>query len=156
MIRPILLSIISFPIAAFSASTVNSSSAASQQGVQIITLPDRLRVELNSHLFTEYFFKDVPRPYCYPVLGPGEEHDHKHHRSLWFAHGAINGQDFWTEQGKFGKTIHEGFAEIRSGSDVGVIKSTNKWVSAEGAVVCTDDRTLRFHKPGSDGERILD
>lgn len=173
MIRPILLSIICLPTAAFSASTTLSatSGTSATQGVQIIQLPDRLRVELNGHLFTEYFFKDVPRPYCYPVLGPGEapmtrdwpmksppdeEHDHKHHRSLWFAHGAVNGQDFWSEQGKFGKTIHEGFAEVRSGPDVGVIRSINKWVSADGAVACTDDRTLRFYKPGPDDERILD
>jgi len=173
MIRSLLLSILCLPIAAYSASTtVNSSSAASaQQGVEIVKLPDRLRVELNGHLFTEYFFKDVPRPYCYPLLGPGEapmtrdwpmksppdeEHDHKHHRSLWFAHGAVNGQDFWTEQGKFGKTIHEGFAEIRSGPEVGIIRSTNKWVSAEGVTVCTDERKLRFYKPGSEDERMMD
>lgn len=168
-----LLSIICLPLAAYSASTtVNSTSGGStQQGVQITTLPDRLRVELNGHLFTEYFFKDVPRPYCYPVIGPGEapmtrnwpmksppgeEQDHKHHRSLWFAHGAVNGQDFWTEQKDFGKTVHEGFAEIHSGPDVGIIRSTNKWVTTEGAVVCTDDRTLRFYKSGADEERMLD
>jgi hypothetical protein len=40
---------------------------------------------------------------------PGEEHDHRHHRSLWFAHGAMNGHDFWSEQKAFGKTVHEGF-----------------------------------------------
>jgi len=34
------------------------------QGVQITQLPDRLHVELNGHLFTEYYFKDVPRPFC--------------------------------------------------------------------------------------------
>jgi hypothetical protein len=45
-------------------------STTSGQGVQITQLPDRLRVEINGQLFTEYFFKDVPRPYCYPVLGP--------------------------------------------------------------------------------------
>ena len=38
---------------------------------------------------------------------PDEDHDHPHHRSLWFAHGAVNGQDFWSEQKAFGKTVHE-------------------------------------------------
>src|SRR2546430_11389349 len=78
------------------------ASVAPTPGVHITKLPDRLRVGLNGSLFTEYFFQNVPRPYCYPVIGPGElpmtrnwplkttpdeEHDHPHHRSLWFAHG---------------------------------------------------------------------
>ena len=74
-----------------------SPAAAAKRGVQITRLADRLRVEINGQLFTEYFYKDVPRPYCYPLIGPGnvamtrnwpmedtpgEEHDHPHHRSL--------------------------------------------------------------------------
>jgi hypothetical protein len=145
--------------------------ALSKPGVQITELTNRLRVEINGQLFTEYFFKDVPRPYCYPLLGPGdtamtrnwpmkdvpdEEHDHKHHRSLWFAHGSVNGQDFWSEEKNFGKTIHDGFVEMASGKEFGVIKSRNKWVAADGTVVCTDERTLRFYNPGSAKERMLD
>ena len=49
-----------------------SPAAASKEGVEITRLADRLRVEINGQLFTEYFFKDVPRPYCYPLIGPGD------------------------------------------------------------------------------------
>jgi hypothetical protein len=151
--------------------TGKESSSAPGQGVQITQLPDRLRVEINGHLFTEYFFKDVPRPYCYPLIGPGdvamtrnwpmkntpdEQHDHPHHRSLWFAHGSINGHDFWSEQKQFGKTVHDAFTEIKSGPAFGLISSRNKWVAADGTVVCTDDRTLRFYNPGNRPERVLD
>ena len=91
-------------------------AASGGKGVQITKLDDRLRVEINGQLFTEYFFKDVPRPYCYPLIGPGGAHmtrnwpmknvpdlepdrpEHKHHRSLWFAQsrfvrmeGTVNG-----------------------------------------------------------------
>src|ERR1051326_5279689 len=67
--------------------------SASNHPIQITELTNRLRVEINGHLFTEYYFKDVPRPYCYPLIGPGgaamtrnwpmnttpdEEHDHPH------------------------------------------------------------------------------
>jgi hypothetical protein len=128
-------------------------------------------VEINGDLFTEYFFKDVPRPFCYPLLGPGqlpmtrnwpmkeapdEEHDHKHHRSLWFAHGEMNGHDFWSEDKAFGKTIHDRFLEVKSGKDVGVIRSRNRWVAADGTEVCTDERALRFYAPRTPGERMLD
>jgi hypothetical protein len=147
------------------------AAQAGEAGVQITELTNRLRVELNGQLFTEYYFKDVPRPYCYPLIGPGgaamtrnwpmnttpdEEHDHPHHRSLWFAHGAVNGHDFWSEAKGFGKIVHERFDEVKSGKEFGVIKSRNKWVASDGAVVCTDERTLRIFKPGAGGEQSFD
>ena len=82
-----------------------------------------------------------PGPYCYPLIGPGdaamtrnwpmkdtpgEEHDHPHHRSLWFAHGSINGHDFWSEQKAFGKTVHEDFLEVKSGKKEGVIRDAEQ------------------------------
>jgi hypothetical protein len=140
-------------------------------GVQITPLPDRLRVEINGRLFTEYFFKDVPRPYCYPLIGPGEaamtrnwpmkttpdeDHDHPHHRSFWFAHGMVNGHDFWSEEKNFGKIVHQGFDEIKSGRSVGVIKSHDQWIAADGTLVCTDERVLRIHAPASPDQRMID
>lgn len=149
----------------------HTSTHTSDSGVQITQLPDRLRVEINGQLFTEYFFTNVPRPYCYPVLGPGqapmtrnwpmrdapdEQHDHPHHRSLWFAHGAVNGIDFWGEEKGFGKIVHAGFTEIRSGHSLGVIRARDNWVAPNGTTVCTDERTLRIYNPGDHPERVLD
>src|SRR5947207_15059444 len=72
-------------------------AADSKDGVKITRLEDRLRIEINGELFSEYHFKDVSRPFLYPVIGPdalpmtlgwpmkaanNEGHDHKHHRSL--------------------------------------------------------------------------
>ncbi len=139
-------------------------------GVQITELADRVRVEIGGQLFTEYHFKNTPRPYCHPVLGPGdllmtrdwpmkdtagETHDHPHHRSLWFAHGAVNGLDFWSEQKEFGTVNHDGFTKISSGKDVGVISSKNKWIARDGKIQCTDDRTLRFYNLPNN-ERVID
>ena len=143
-------------LAVFSA---EKKPAASATGVQITKLDDRLRVEIGGKLFTEYYFKDGPRPYCYPIIGPGdlpmtrnwpmkdlpgEDHDHPHHRSLWFAHGDMNGQDFWSESAKAGKTVHEKFLQVRSGKKFGTIRSQNKWVAKDGKEIATDERTLRF------------
>jgi len=141
------------------------------QGIQIKQLDDRLRVEINGALFTEYFFKDVPRPFCYPLIGPGdlpmtrnwpmktvpnEGHDHPHHRSLWFAHGAVNGEDFWSEQKDFGRIVHVSFPEIKSGERLAVIREKNNWLTAGGALVCTDERTLRIYNPSAADERCFD
>src|SRR2546422_9734029 len=132
-------------------SAEESGARRGKEGVQITSLTNKLRVELNGQLFTEYVFKDVPRPFCYPLIGPGgaamtrnwpmkttpdEEHDHPHHRSLWFAHGAVNGHDFWSEQKDYGRIEHDDFLEIKSGRESGVIKSQNKWIAPDQTVVC--------------------
>ena len=152
------------------AGTTWAADKSTTAGVQIIEQPDKLRVEINGQLFTEYFYRDVPRPYCYPLIGPGgteltrnwpmkelgeEEHDHPHHRSLWFTHGAVNGHDFWTEGKNAGKIVHDKFTEIKSGKDSGVIKSRNKWIAKDGSMVCADERVLRIFT-GTDKERSLD
>jgi len=129
-------------------------------GVRVAELEEKLSVEINGKLFTEYHFKDVPRPYFYPVIGPtgdnitrhwpmkegeNEQQDHIHHRSLWFTHGDVNGHDFWLEKEGSGKIVHDKFLKVTSGPDVGIIQSRNKWVANSGEVVCTDTRTHKFY-----------
>src|SRR5687767_947479 len=110
-------------------------------GVKITEQADKLRVEVNGELFTEYVFKGAPHVYFYPLIGPGgvhmtrhypmkrdsegEDHDHPHHRSLWYSHGAANGIDFWAESAKAGKILHDKFIEVKSGAKEGVIRSQN-------------------------------
>jgi hypothetical protein len=147
------------------------SPALIKSGVKITDFGKKLRVEINGKLFTEYRFKDVPRPYFYPVIGPtgvnitrhwpmkeakNEQHDHPHHRSLWFTHGDVNGHDFWSEGKGSGKIVHDKFLEVASGRQVGVIQSRNRWVAHNGEVICTDTRTHKFYLPlaGSEGQMM--
>jgi len=131
-----------------------------QSGVKITEHDEKVTVEINGKLFTEYRFKDAQRPYFYPVIGPtgvpvnrhwpmgdgpDEAHDHPHHKSLWYTHGDVNGVDFWADGNSKGRVVHDKFLEISSGRDVGVIKQQNKWVTANGKIVCTDTRTHRFY-----------
>jgi len=136
-------------------------------GVKIVEAEKNLRVEIDGKLFTEYNFRDVPRPYFYPVIGPtgvpvirhwpmkegkdegDDKRDHVHHKSLWFTHGEVNGVDFWGEGSSSGKIVHDKFLKVSSGREVGIIQSQNKWVAKDGKVVCTDTRTHRFYnRPG--------
>jgi hypothetical protein len=149
-----------------SCASTNTPAPTNPFGVRISHSNDVLRVELNGKRFTEYYYTNVPRPFCYPLLGPGgaamtrnypmltnapaEERDHPHHRSLWFAHGAVNGQDLWTERNVSGRIVHRGFTEIASGTQSGVIKTLNDWVDKQGKVLCTDEETFRFHAPQDD------
>lgn len=140
-------------------------SVLAHAGIAVLEVGDVIRVEIDGQLFIEYRFKDVPRPYFYPVIGPTgeaiirhwpmkevehEERDHVHHRSLWFTHGAVNSVDFWLEEGRGGrqpgKIVHYKFLQLASGDELGVIRSVNRWEAADGDVVCTDERTHRFRK----------
>lgn len=122
---------------------------------------DRVRVELDGQLFTEYIFKGATKPYLYPVLGSdgtqlnrdfpmkkveGEETDHPHHRSISFTHGDVNGFDFWAEQGgpKQGKIVSDSVkASTKNG--MAIIESQNSWIGGDGSVCCTDETTIRLH-----------
>ena len=134
-------------------------AAMGGEGVAVKEAEGKVRVEIDGALFTEYHYKDVARPYLYPIIGPAgtpmtrdwpmlkttnEPTDHVHHKGLWFAHGDINGIDFWSEQKKFGKTIHQKFLEIKSGEKEGLIRTLNSWMAPSGTVVCTDERAIRF------------
>jgi len=150
----------------------SGTGRTSASGVNITKQEKTLRVDINGKLFTEYCFKDVPRPYFYPVIGPtgvpiirhwpmkegkDEVHDHVHHRSLWFTHGEINGHDFWGEGGKSGKIVHDKFLKVTYGRDMGVIQANNKYVARDGQVICTDTRTHRFHPPVAEPDgQIMD
>ncbi len=66
--------------------------------------------------FATYDFKHYAKPILYPLCGPGgvavtrnypmnagvagESSDHEHHKSVWFAHGDVNGLDFWSEKAR--------------------------------------------------------
>lgn len=139
-------------------------------GVQLTQGADKVRVEINGELFTEYCFTGAPHVYFFPLLGPGgirlnrnwpmtetpgEERDHPHHRSLWYSHGAVNGVDFWSESPKAGKIVHDRFLEVNSGKDSGVLRSANRWIAPDGTVKLTDERTFRVYaRPGR--ERLFD
>jgi len=140
------------------------------EGVSIIQEADNLRVEINGELFTHYRYSGAPHVYFYPVLGPsglpitrnfpmekvaGEAQDHKHHRSLWYSHGDVNGVDFWAEAPTSGTIVHDRFLEIQSGEESGVIRSANNWVDPDGAIVCTDERLFRVYNRPSN-ERLFD
>lgn len=142
--------------------TPKQAVAANPLGVRVLQTNDLLRVELNGKFFTQYFYTNVPRPFCYPIIGPGgaamtrnfpmanlpgEERDHPHHRSLWFSHAPVNEVDVWTERANTGRILHRGFVDIASGVNTGLIKTLNDWVDAAGKVLCTSENTIRFYAP---------
>lgn len=153
-----------------------ASTAGAQ--VEVKELADRVSVSVGGKLFTEFRHGEAAHVYYYPVLGPGmlsmtrswpmddvpdEEHDHPHHRSMWFSHGQVNGEDFWGEAASYqgtpkqplGKIVLEKIVEAKGGSDSGVLTVALKWISADGSVPVTSTQTLRVYaRPES--ERLCD
>src|SRR4030095_3050772 len=85
--------------------------AADTGDVKMSEESGRLIVTVGGKLLTVYHFADAEgrafvRPYFYPVsAADGTEvtsdqtltgGDHPHHRSLWVAHGDVNGADHWS------------------------------------------------------------
>ena len=79
-------------------------------------------IRFGDELFAGVHYQAEPKPYIYPLIAPGgtpmtrswpqeegdpeqEDRDHPHHTSFWFAHGNVNGVDFWHPQAKNGGTI---------------------------------------------------
>ena len=164
-IRPV------FAIALLTVTGLLSAQAASGwHGVRIHPDKGKLRIEINGKFFSNYVFQDVSRPFFYPVMGPnqlpitrnwpmgyeeGEAKDHPHHRSFWYAHGEINGHDFWSESPRAGTTRHDVFKEITSGASQGRIVSLNELVAKDGTIIGTDTREMVIHNR-PDSERIID
>lgn len=150
--------------------SADEPAAAVSPRVRVYEAGDVVRVDVDGVHLTSYHYKDVSRPFLYPVIGPGgaymtrrwpmeeypdEEHDHPHHRSFWYSHGEVNGQDLWSESNRAGKTVHNRFVTLQSSDTVGVLTTRNEWRSKEGDLLGQDERTMRFYAADGD-DRIMD
>ena len=103
-----------------------------------------------------------PRPFVWPVVAPGgvavtrdhpmgaragEQHDHPHHQSLWFAHGSVNGFDFWHGKQHRERIVLEGSATRQLEDDVEVV-GDYRWLVDDDDVVLRERRLLRFADHG--------
>lgn len=127
-----------------------------------------VRVTIDGKVFTEYWGRGAQRPYLYPIIGPsganlarpfpmekGGAEDHKHHRALWFAHGAVNGIDFWADGEKHGRQEHAEVTDLKVGQGEVSFSTSTNWVSSKGEPVLTDARQISI-RAFEDGSRSVD
>ncbi len=139
-------------------------------------------------LGTYYFGPDSPKPYFSPLRSaegtivtrgwpmvkdiPGESHDHPHHRGMFFAHGDINGIDFWgegtpakpaqTAHGTFyssedlpkGRTVFRKLEEATSGPDSGRLRADFDLVGPDGKKIAEETQAYTFR--GDESSRTID
>lgn len=138
--------------------------AQDEASIRLLRSDDAVHVSVGDERFADYVFAGGSRPIVWPLLAPGgaavtrawpmqEEAgaavDHPHQRSLWFAHGDVNGIDFWTEGDKAGRIEQTELvvAEVVAGR--ARIETRNRWSAPDGKVVCTDRRTFEFFVAGA-------
>jgi hypothetical protein len=129
-----------------------------QHGIEYIS------VEIKDKPFTEFFIgPETNKPYLHPLRSasgkivtrgypmddiPGESRDHPHHRGLWFAHGDVNGFDFWGNEargGKFGRIVLAKVNNLSGGKDSGAIDASFDWRDPAGKVLLTEGRLMTFY-----------
>jgi hypothetical protein len=160
-VRPLLLAIcLTWPFLAngFAGLAVAAEREAVEQ-VVVVRQEGKLQVRIGEALFTEYRYAEYTKPILYPIYGPheiamtrnypmreiaGESHDHPHHKSMWFTHGAVNGVDFWSEGEGRGTVVQDRIIRTCSGEGQAQITTANRWLDPQGQVVCTDTRLLTF------------
>lgn len=146
------------------------------QNVSIKKQQDRTRILIDDELFTEVVhgngtpYGEVSRPFLYPIYGPtgavmtrsfpmddsveGEEHDHPHHRSFWFAH-PVNGVDFWSEAKNAGRIVPTGDVVVNNEENGASLALTAKWISIEDKEILQSEQEYRFSVL-DDGSRVID
>ncbi len=157
--------------------------------VELERTGDRIDVLIGGKLFGAYYFgPEVPKPYFYPLRSaegtivtrgypmvknlPGEDRDHPHHRAMYFAHGNINGIDFWGEEalnkgaqtarGRFyaseelphGRTVFRKLEGVRAGPDSGAIRADFDLVGPDGKTIASETQAYTFR--GDDSTRTID
>ncbi len=111
--------------------------------------------------FATYDFKHYAKPILYPLHGPGgvavtrnypmkagvagESLDHEHHKSVWFAHGDVNGLDFWSEKARIANHDVQLLNEEPNNWPGFVTK--NSWLDGDTPIL-SEQATLRFANRG--------
>ena len=141
-----------------------------QAEVTLKRVGDRVDIELDSKPFTSFYFSsDVPKPFLHPLRSPsgvivtrrypmendvpGETADHPWHRGLWFAHGDIQGVDFWREIAEgaryplpVGRFVFRSLEELKSGETAGTLSAVFDLMGGNESSLGTLAETFTFHR----------
>ncbi len=145
-------------------STVLALPASGQ--VELTQEANRIVVHVDGKPFTNLYLsgEKVVKPFFYPIRSasgkivtrlyplktvPGESHDHPHHCGLWFAHGNVNGFDFWSSTPErtgnhYGTIVLTKVDEVHSGKEKGWLTAEFAWKGPGGKTILTEKRTVTF------------
>ncbi|HIF42212.1 MAG TPA: hypothetical protein EYQ74_14100 [Planctomycetes bacterium] len=143
------------------ASTHDAVSSPTRKSIWHEKTKEKITLRFADEELTVVHFAAKPRPFLYPFYAPGgvpvtrawpqeeregEARDHPHHTSVWFAHGDVNGVDFWHPQAKNGGVIeYTGrLNELLSRGKRLRTRHTYTWKGPKGEELLHERRTLLF------------
>ncbi len=157
-------------------------SAPTAASFSLVKQDNKVILKYGDSIFTEYVFNDpqTNKTYLWPIFSAsghsmtraypmeeveGEQHDHPHHRGIWFGHEDINGSNSWAEAKSFGgkknssepdprsqklgKQVHRTFRSLQANGNKAVIESELDYVDSSGKKLITEHRTMSFEVDGN-------
>jgi len=178
MIGRVLLPLLLWPLA--TGIPGRSALGPAAQPVELTRNGNQVDVRIGGRPFTTYSFDpSAAKPYLFPLRSAhgtvvtrgfpmtpdiaGEDQDEPHQRAMYFAHGDINGFDFWGEAAfrkwsdhpasTFGRTVFRTLNDIQGGDDGGTLRATFDLVAPTGTIG-EEVQTYRFR--GDEQSRLID
>ena len=178
MIGRVLLPLLLWPLA--TGIPGRSAPRPAAQPVELTRNGNQVDVRIGGRPFTTYSFDpSAAKPYLFPLRSAhgtvvtrgfpmtpdiaGEDQDEPHQRAMYFAHGDINGFDFWGEAAflkwsdhpasTFGRTVFRTLNAIQGGDDGGTLRATFDLVAPTGTIG-EEVQTYRFR--GDEQSRLID
>lgn len=133
------------------------SATAAPRPVDFERRGDTFRLTIAGEWLGDYRLSGSSKPFLAPLLGPGGvpltrdwplaagSSDHPHHESLWYGHGAVNGEDFWRGGPNRGRAELAEVLEARVEPDAVVIRTRHRLLGTDRREIATDERLLRVH-----------
>jgi Methane oxygenase PmoA len=161
-------------------SAVPPAQPAGMEPVELLRTGHRVDVHIGGRPFTTYYFDpSIAKPYFFPLRSsggtvvtrgfpmttdiPGEHRDEPHQRAMYFAHGDVNGFDFWGEAAfptwsdhgaaTFGRTVFRTLDDIQGGAGSGSLAATFDLVTPAGSIA---DEVQEYRFEGDQRSRIID
>ena len=133
---------------------------------QVVPLPDdQVSLQIDGLEKVRWHFDaKYPRPFFYPILGPSGQtltrmghpgaQNHDHHRSVWWAHAKLDGEDYWSENG--GTQIRQLMWLAYADSDAEAMMATRAaWINKAGQPVLEQEMVASV-RPGPQDEWFLE
>lgn len=132
---------------------------------------DVVHVTVGGEPFASVHTAALPRPFVFPLLGPGgvhmtrgypiaardgEERDHPHHTSLWFAHGDVNGFDFWHGTDRRERIALDGAPVVTTTAQGVRVACRYRLLVDDDTAIGTEERELVFAADPALGTRAVD
>lgn len=141
-----------------------ASAESRPESLQARLEPDRVRVEIDGRLFTEYLHgPNLKYPYFYPLVGPRsarsvtahQTEPYPHHSSLFFGCDRVNGGNYWQEGLERGRIVSQRIALHEAAGDAVTFYQECRWERTGAPVPFQDQRIVRVWAPSRD-RRVID